>query len=340
MRDSAWHEFGRWITQKDWNPVLNTSSCEDKFQQFITELKQGVDRYIPQRTIKVHQTDRPWMTNKLKIWIRKRQIAFQRHGKNSAIYKHLRNKIQREIKAAKSHYYKHKVAELGQTNPRKWWKQIKSLMGQDIQQEWHYQFLDDNGNVKILADRVLDFFLSITEKFSPLSPLYPTQFLPNEFLVSEAEVYRSLSSLQVAKSVGPDELPNKVLKEFATELSPGIQDIYSQSIKEAYISDLLKSIISPIPKVIPPQSFESDLRPISLTCNLAKIMEGFFCRRLLSQLTHVSLLVRVTPLRMHYYFCFNPSTRPSIAEMLVLGSFLPTLAKGSTVLTTTFSCRS
>ena len=150
-------------------------------------------------------------------------------------------------------------------------------MGQDTQQEWHYQFLGDNGNVKILADRVNDFFLSITENFSPLSPLCPTQHVPNEFLVSEAEVYRSLSSLQVAKSVGPDELPNKVLKEFATELSPVIQDIYDQSIKS--------SIISPIPKVTPPQSIESDLRPISLTCNMAKIMEGFFCRRLLSQLT-------------------------------------------------------
>ena len=202
------------------------------------------------------------------------------------MYKHWRNKIQREMKAAKSHYYKHKVAELGQTNPRKWWKQIKSLMGQDIQQEWHYQFLGDNGNVKILADRVNDFFLSITDNFSPLSPLCPTQHVPNEFLVSEAEVYRSLSSLQVAKSVGPDELPNKVLKEFATELSPVIQDIYNQSIKEAYIPDLLQSsIISPIPKVTPPQSIESDLRPISLTFNLSKIMEGFFCRRLLSQLT-------------------------------------------------------
>ncbi len=104
-------------------------------------------------------------------------------------------------------------------------------MGQDIQQEWHYQFLGDNGNVKILADRVNDFFLSIAENFSPLSPLCPTQHVPNEFLVSEAKVYRSLSSPQVAKSVGPDELPNKVLKEFAVELSPVIQDIYNQSIK-------------------------------------------------------------------------------------------------------------
>jgi hypothetical protein len=159
-------------------------------------------------------------------------------------------------------------------------------MGQGVQQEWHYQFRGDNGNVEILADKVNDLFLSITENFPPLSPFCPTQHVPNEFFVSEAEVYRSLSSLQVAKSVGPDELPNRVLKEFATELSPVIQDIYNQSIKEAYIPDLLKSsIMSPIPKVTPPQSIESDLRPISLTCNLAKIMEGFFCRRLLSQLT-------------------------------------------------------
>jgi hypothetical protein len=41
-----------------------------------------------------------------------------------------------EIKVAKSHYCTHKVAELGQTNLRKWWLQIKSLyIGQDIQQK-------------------------------------------------------------------------------------------------------------------------------------------------------------------------------------------------------------
>jgi hypothetical protein len=69
-----------------------------------------------------------------------------------------------------------------------------------------------------------------------------------------------LSSLQVAKSVGPDELLG-ALEEFAPKLSPVIQDIYNQSIREGYIPDLLKSsIISPLQKVTPPQSIESDLR--------------------------------------------------------------------------------
>ena len=159
-------------------------------------------------------------------------------------------------------------------------------MEQDIQQDWHYQFLDKNGDVKVLADKINDFFLSITENFPPLSPSCSTQDVPNEFFVSEAEVHQSLSTLQIAKSVGPDAIPNRVLKEFAPELSLVIQDIYNQSVREGYIPELLKSsIISPIPKVTSPQSIESDLRPISLTCNLAKIMEGFFCKSLLSQLT-------------------------------------------------------
>jgi hypothetical protein len=69
-----------------------------------------------------------------------------------------------------------------------------------------------------------------------------------------------LSSLQVAKSVGPDELLG-ALEEFAPKLSPVIQDIYNQSIREGYIPDLLKSsIISPLQKGTPPQSIESDLR--------------------------------------------------------------------------------
>jgi hypothetical protein len=51
--------------------------------------------------------------------------------------------------------------------------------------------------------------------------------------------------------------------------------IISPLIRKGYIPDLLKSsMIFPIPKVTPPQSIESELRPISLTCNLAKIIEG------------------------------------------------------------------
>ena len=94
-----------------------------------------------------------------------------------------------------------------------------------------------------------------------------------------------MSSLQTSKAVGPDNIPNRILKDFALELAPLVSDIYSQSLREGYIPALLKSsIVTPIPEVSPPALVEQDLRPISLTCTLAKVMEGFTCSRLLPQL--------------------------------------------------------
>ena len=136
----------------------------------------------------------------------------------------------------------------------------------------------------VLANRINNFFTGLTDHFEPLTPRIVSHEVPQDFFVTENEVYRALSLLQVNKSVGPDYIPNRVLKEFAYELAPIIKDIYNQSMKEGYIPELLKSsIVIPVPKINPPRTIENDLRPISLTCTIAKVMEGFTCTRLLPQ---------------------------------------------------------
>ena len=78
-----------------------------------------------------------------------------------------------------------------------------------------------------------------------------------------------------------------MLKEFAPELAIVIQDIYNQSLIESYVLHAVKMFHHfPYTKrnPPPPQSTETDLRPISLTCTLAKLMEDLFCKRFLSQL--------------------------------------------------------
>ena len=134
-------------------------------------------------------------------------------------------------------------------------------------------------------------FLSITEDFQPLPPLKEKIQVPTDLLATVEEVQLALKQIKVCKSVDTDNIPNTVLKEFAPELAIVIQDIYNQSLIESYVPQLLKcSTISPIPKEPPPppppppQSMETYLRPISLTCTLAKVMEDLFCKRFLSQL--------------------------------------------------------
>ena len=186
---------------------------------------------LPWRTTKVHDSDRLWITKKLKLLIHKRQNTFTRFGKHSIIYKQLRNKVQSEIRLAKQHYYKHKVSDLEQANAKKWWKQIKILSGQTCHKEWCHQFLDSEcPDTEALADKLNDFFVGLTDNLSPLPvPELNLQSVPAEFLVCEKEVFTSLSALNIFKATGPDQIPNRIVKEFAQQLAPVIKDITDQS---------------------------------------------------------------------------------------------------------------
>ena len=167
-------------------------------------------------------------------------------------------------------------------NPAKWWRDIKNLVGQVARQEWYHQFLENDKYIKRLANTINNYFVELTDHFPPQGVL-PLS-VPYKLLISEYEAYKSLSSIQTWKAVGLDNIPNRILKDFGFELAPLVCDIYNQSLRERYIPALLKSsIVTSIPKVFPPAVIEQDLRPISLTCTLAKVMEGFTCSRLLPQ---------------------------------------------------------
>ena len=175
---------------------------------------------------------------------------------------------------------------MAQSNLRKWWKQIKLLASQNCNQEWYHQFLGaEFKDTLALANGINDFFVSITEQFVPLTPVEAQHTtIPQELLVSQREVLADLSKLATNKAIEQDGISNRILKEFAPEVTPVIQDIYNQSVREGYVPDSLKqSFVCPVPKISPPQDIHSDLRPISLTSCLAKVMEGFTHRRVLNQ---------------------------------------------------------
>ena len=91
----------------------------------------------------------------------------------------------------------------------------------------------------------------------------------------------ALNSIKVRKSPGPDGIPNVLLKSFSFELAPVICELYNSSLREGFIPPLLKSAcVRPLPKKRPAQSVNNDIRPISLTCQISKVMEGLTLSRL------------------------------------------------------------
>lgn len=84
-------------------------------------------------------------------------------------------------------------------------------------------------------------FVSLTDGFEALKYSEPTiQPVPPDLLVSLSEVRTPLSSLNTSTVVGPDMIPNRLVKEFAPELAPVIMDIYNWSLVEGYQLAYLK----------------------------------------------------------------------------------------------------
>ena len=51
----------------------------------------------------------------------------------------------------------------------------------------------------------------------------------------------SLSAVKIRKAIGPDFIPNRIVKEFVQELAPVFRDIHNPSLFEGYFPDALKA---------------------------------------------------------------------------------------------------
>ena len=102
--------------------------------------------------------------------------------------------------------------------------------------------------------------------------------IPQELFVTNWEAYKALRDIKTKKAAGPDGIV--VPKIFAFELAPVVADLYNSTLREGSIPPLLKSaIVHPLPKVTPPKCIEDDVRLISLTYQLVKVLEGFTLAR-------------------------------------------------------------
>ena len=73
--------------------------------------------------------------------------------------------------------------------------------------------------------------------------------------------------------MGPDNIPPRILKEFANELAEPVTLIFNKSLSSGLVPALWKdSSIIPIPKAKQVR-LESDTRPIALTSVLSKVLK-------------------------------------------------------------------
>lgn len=260
----------------NWTPLYRLNSCENQFQNFQSLVTEAIKTHLPTRIVKLHPTDKPWLTSDIKAAIKKRQRAWL--NGNSYLYRLYRNRVMSLCKSARRRFYHNSISHMKNSNPRKWWNNIKLLSGQSKSAPLSSIYIDGNFLKDLdLAEAINDSFGRVADDIPQLDyTAIPLTHIPDEFIISPEAVQRALSSIKEYKSSGPDAIPNWLLKNLSPVICRPVCSIFNLSISEGYVPSLWKQAdVLPLPKIPKPLSLDSDLRPISLTAVLSKVLEGF-----------------------------------------------------------------
>ena len=93
---SARAAFGRRCCSREWfSDAESKNSASALASSFTSELNSAVDKFFPSKIIRIHNSDKPWITPALQKLIYHRQKAF--HSGNLDLWRHYRLEVRNDI---------------------------------------------------------------------------------------------------------------------------------------------------------------------------------------------------------------------------------------------------
>lgn len=258
------------ISKFDWNPVYMAVNCEQKTQIFYRILNEMINTYLPMKKYVAQSSSKPWITDQFQDLIKRRQYYWKKG--HMIIYRNLRNKANRMMKRLKSEFYERCMATPECNKPTVWWSHIKTILGINKKDCLSSLVCDRyNNDITKFVEEVNICFKNVSNNLEPLRNMPDPSVFPEEEIPSVQEISLLLSKINIKKAMGPDEIPNWIYKSGHNHMAGPIASIVSASMREQkWPSAWLQGNIIPIAKIKNPNDIRTDLRPITLTCPLAK----------------------------------------------------------------------
>ena len=281
-----------WFIGQSWKDIFEAETAHEKAEKFQHLLLEALDDIFPEKIMKISNDDQPWVSHKIKMLDRQRKRIYHKE-RRSEKWKNLNKIFKKEVKNAKSHFYKQFIADLKTKKPSQWYSCLKRLTSFERKGEQtnvsDISHLPDQEQAEIIADK----FSSIPNMYDALKteeisiPAYTEDDIP-QFLPHQ--VWLILAKIKTNKATVPGDFPPKLIKMFAAYLAEPLTDIINTSVRRGEFPRIYKYEIStPVPKKYPPKN-TSELRNISGLLSFEKIMET-----LLSQLIIDDMKTKVDP---------------------------------------------
>ncbi len=206
-------------------------------------IKNCIDDVTVTKTITTRANRKPWMTAEVRGLLKTRDEAF-RSGDKAAL-KTARANLSRGIKNAKRSYgIKINNHFTNSRDTRSLWQGIQTITDYKPPP----QACEDDTS---LPDALNHFYSRFEMQNNTSAQKLPTPPNDQVLCLSPADVRKTLSRINPRKAAGPDNIPGRILKDCAEQLTDVLTDIFNTSLSQAVIPTCLKSTtIIPVPKKI------------------------------------------------------------------------------------------
>ena len=296
--------------KNQYSKFIRNSMEDDKrtinevWQEFKRILHETMRKYIPQKTLS-NRRNLPWLTYEIKRRIRQKQRFYNKARKTNDPndwneFRNLRRTVKQMLVKAHTTYV---MNLLDMENPenkkttitKKFWTYIKSQKKDNsgvsplIENGKTYE--DSKGKAQVLNRQFQSVF---TEEVKDNIPrMDRSEKLPpiNRLCITTAGIEKMLKGIDIKKASGPDEVPCRILKEAAEEISPYLCYIFNMSISTGSVpSDWRSANITCLFKK-GERSAAANYRPVSLTSVPCKMLEHIIFRHIMLHLEEHDILV-------------------------------------------------
>ena len=293
--------------------LCDPNACWMLWKSFFDEI---LNKHAPLYNKRIRSRQSRWINPAIKQLMRDRDFYKKKAIKFNpryhwSKYQNLRNRVNLEMKLAKSHFYQCEFQNCCRSSDlKKTWALINSLSGKKNKSSDINEILVNNNTISdptAIAESFNDYFVNIGPKLaSEASREFEEEGLPNNcrrsfsitnssfcFLeISIENVSMTLRNLQINKSTGLDKIPAKILKLASDIIAPSRTYIFNLSLATGiYVDDWKRARVTPIYKSKDKRKCEN-YRPILILPIISKVFEEEVFRQMYQYLSENSLLSR------------------------------------------------
>ena len=289
---------------ENWSGVYGTNDVNKQISYF-THVYNELTRDIPTKPVRMTEEDQKpqWWNGKAERALKRKHYAWKRYnerGKSRKLYLEYdkaRRKADTSVKDAKFQFEK-RLAKNSKQNVKAFYRYANSKMRTTVpimSMKTDGHMTQDEAKI---CDTMRSFFSTVYTEETDLEPLFLGDFFKNisgdvdediahklrDVEITEHDVLTALRRINAFKSVGPDEIHPRILKELAKEIYKPLTHIFKTSLRTGIVPEAWK-----IANVVPifkkgSRTSPENYRPISLTSCLGKLLEKIIRKKLMQHL--------------------------------------------------------